>query len=120
VLKPRTLSASRGVIRADDPRSFAEAYARVSKIAGEPEVKAKAGRAGRSIVVESFVPGREVAVEGLVDRGRLRVLAIFDKPDPLDGPFFEETIYVTPSRLAREVQLEIATTTEAAVRALRL
>jgi biotin carboxylase len=114
VLKPRRLSASRGVIRADEPRSFVAAYTRVSKILAQPEVRA------RSIVVESFVPGAEVAVEGLIERGRLRVLAVFDKPDPLDGPFFEETIYVTPSRLAPDVEREIVWTTEAAARALHL
>src|SRR5213083_687587 len=76
--------------------------------------------ASRSILVEAFVPGREVAVEGLVTHGALHVLAIFDKPDPLDGPFFEETIYVTPSRLARTAQQEIAACAQAAVTALGL
>src|SRR5204863_2390494 len=74
----------------------------------------------RSILVEEFVPGREVAVEGLVTQGALQVLALFDKPDPLDGPFFEETIYVTPSRLARTVQQEIAACAQATVHALGL
>src|SRR5438094_36410 len=74
----------------------------------------------RSILVEEFVPGREVAVEGLVTHGALHVLAMFDKPDPLDGPFFEETIYVTPSRLARTAQQEIAACAQAAVTALGL
>src|SRR5437667_79369 len=75
---------------------------------------------GRSLLVEEFVPGREVAVEGLVTHGALHVLALFDKPDPLDGPFFEETIYVTPSRLARTAQQEIAACAQAAVTALGL
>src|SRR2546427_8719666 len=75
---------------------------------------------GRSLLVEEFVPGREVAVEGLVTHGALHVLALFDKPDPLDGPFFEETIYVTPSRLARTAQQEIAACAQAAVDALGL
>src|SRR5256885_9594514 len=73
---------------------------------------------GRSLLVEEFVPGREVAVEGLVTHGALHVLALFDKPDPLDGSFFEETIYVTPSRLARTAQQEIAACAQAAVDAL--
>src|SRR5437899_10795857 len=76
--------------------------------------------ASRSLLVEEFVPGGEVGVEGLVPQGALRVLAIFDKPDPLDGPFFEETIYVTPSRLAQAAQQEIAACAQAAVRALGL
>src|SRR5256884_1453817 len=75
---------------------------------------------GRSLLVEEFVPGREVAVEGLVTHGALHVLALFDKPDPLDGPFFEETIYVTPSRLARTAQQEIAACAQAAGDALGL
>ena len=57
-----------------------------------------------TLLVESFIPGPEIALEGMLAGGELSVLAIFDKPDPLDGPFFEETIYVTPSRLSRSVQ----------------
>jgi ATP-grasp domain/L-amino acid ligase C-terminal domain 2 len=70
--------------------------------------------------VEDFVAGREVAVEGLLTAGRLRVLALFDKPDPLNGPFFEETIYVTPSRLRREDQARVAAVTGQAASALGL
>jgi biotin carboxylase len=94
VVKPVSLSASRGVIRADDPAAAAAAGRRVRDIlahAGED-------RDG-PLLVEAFVPGAEVAVEGLLRGGELDVLAVFDKPDPLDGPYFEETIYVTPSRL---------------------
>ncbi|MEK6588865.1 MAG: ATP-grasp domain-containing protein, partial [Chloroflexota bacterium] len=72
------------------------------------------------ILVESFLPGVEVAVEGLLMGGELSVLAIFDKPDPLEGPFFEETIYVTPSRHPVAVQEEIIDTTQKAVTALGL
>jgi hypothetical protein len=74
----------------------------------------------REALVEEFIPGFEVAVEGLVSNGNFRALAIFDKPDPLDGPFFEETIYVTPSRLGRDVQQQIIETTAAATRAMGL
>jgi biotin carboxylase len=72
------------------------------------------------ILVEGFIPGREVALEGLLSDGRLRVLALFDKPDPLDGPFFEETIYVTPSRLPAPVQEGITARTAEALNALGL
>lgn len=96
VLKPVAMSASRGVIRADDPAQFLSACARIGRIVrDEPEPDAR-----RYLLAEAFVPGFEVAVEGLLRAGRLEVLAIFDKPDPLDGPYFEETYYVTPTRLA--------------------
>jgi len=119
VLKPLRLSASRGVVRADDPPGFVAAFRRVQAILEQPDV-ARCGEWAGHILVEEFVPGREVAVEGLVTRGSLRVLTIFDKPDPLDGPFFEETIYLTPSRLARTAQQAIAGCAQAAVDALGL
>jgi biotin carboxylase len=119
VLKPLRLSASRGVVRADDPPGFVAAFGRLKAILEQPDVAA-CGEWARHVLVEAFVPGREVAVEGLVTQGALRVLTIFDKPDPLDGPFFEETIYVTPSRLARTAQEEIAACAQAAVGALGL
>src|SRR3989441_12670797 len=119
VLKPLRLSASRGVVRADDPPGFVAAFRRIQAILEQPEL-AECGEWARHVLVEEFVPGREVAVEGLVTRGSLQVLALFDKPDPLDGPFFEETIYVTPSRLARTAQQEIVACAQAAVRALGL
>jgi biotin carboxylase len=108
VLKPLGLSASRGVIRANRPDEFLTAFHRIAKL-GE-----------RSLQVESYIPGREFAVEGLVTGGALKVLAIFDKPDPLEGPYFEETIYVTPSREPDDVQRALVETTEEAVRALGL
>ena len=116
VLKPLRLSASRGVIRADDAREFVAAFRRLKAMLEEPEV-ASCGEWARHLLVEEFIPGREVAVEGLVTEGRLRVLAIFDKPDPLDGPFFEETIYVTPSRLTPAAHQEITACTQATVTA---
>jgi hypothetical protein len=66
------------------------------------------------------LPGVEVALEGILERGKLKVLALFDKPDPLEGPFFEETIYVTPSRLPEAVQQAIFVHTDQAVKALGL
>ncbi len=80
----------------------------------------RGGDAAREILVEEFLPGEEVALEGLLDRGRLRVLALFDKPDPLDGPYFEETIYVTPSRLPAALQERIASAASDAAAALGL
>src|SRR5215467_5618468 len=100
VLKPIGMSASRGVIRANDEREFAAAAARIRKM-GESQLQ-----------VESYIPGREFAVEGLVTGERFQPLAIFDKPDPLEGPFFEETIYVTPSRETAEIQRALLETTK--------
>ena len=92
VVKPVHLSGSRGVIRANGPEEFAIAFRRVAALLRKPEVAHGAGEWAQRILVEDFIPGREVALEGLFVQGRLRVLAIFDKPDPLDGPFFEESI----------------------------
>jgi biotin carboxylase len=119
VLKPLVLSASRGVIRADDPAAFVAAFERVRAILAEPDVAAL-GDGTDQILVEAFVPGVEVALEGLLRAGALSVLALFDKPDPLDGPYFEETIYVTPSRLPAATQRVIADVTAQAARALGL
>lgn len=116
VVKPTQLSGSRGVIRADDPDAFVQAFRRTGEViqyAGQSIAEAE-------ILVEEFVPGFEVALEGLLEDGRLRVLALFDKPDPLDGPLFEETIYVTPSRLPPESQAAVASCTADAARALGL
>jgi biotin carboxylase len=115
VLKPVALSASRGVIRADDPAAARAAEARIRAIladAGEDP--------GGPILAETYAPGAEVAVEALLRAGELEVLAVFDKPDPLEGPYFEETIYVTPSRLPAETQRRIEETAAAAAAALGL
>ncbi|HUY77186.1 MAG TPA: ATP-grasp domain-containing protein [Ktedonobacterales bacterium] len=104
VVKPLRLSGSRGVIRADDADEFVAAFVRLKRLLlgdGYP-------LATTDILVEDFIPGVEVALEGLLTDGELHTLAIFDKPDPLDGPFFEETIYTTPSRLSDETQAAIA------------
>jgi biotin carboxylase len=119
VLKPLMLSASRGVIRANDPREFIAAFERIAAILAEPDAAPPDG-AHRALLVEEFVPGREIALEGLLVGGSLHVLAIFDKPDPLDGPFFEETIYVTPSRLPAATQARVAAVTRDACSALGL
>jgi biotin carboxylase len=119
VLKPLVLSASRGVIRADDPAEFVVAFKRIAAILATPDVLAL-GEGAERILVEAFVPGREVALEGLLVGGDLHTLALFDKPDPLDGPFFEETIYVTPSRLPEAAQAAVGAATADAARALGL
>ncbi|GAC1529152.1 MAG: ATP-grasp domain-containing protein [Polyangiales bacterium] len=118
VLKPLLLSGSRGVIRADDRASFVVAFERIARLLRTPELLAKDPIASHRILVEDFVPGVEVALEGLAEHGVLRALALFDKPDPLDGPFFEETLYVTPSRLPPPVQDAIVATAADAARAI--
>ncbi|MBM4411736.1 MAG: ATP-grasp domain-containing protein [Chloroflexi bacterium] len=126
VVKPLALSASRGVIRADDERAFVEAFRRVTSILTTEEALAECGaRHADRVLIEGYIPGIEVSLEGLLtepraDGGRLRALAIFDKPDPLVGPYFEETIYVTPSRLPEEQQRLIEATAERACLALGL
>ena len=120
VLKPLALSASRGVIRADTPEDFVRGYERIRALLKTPEVGVLREETSNFIQVETYIEGDEVAVEAIVDCGRLRVLAIFDKPDPLTGPFFEETIYVTPSRLAHETQQRIVQTLAKSVAALGL
>jgi len=109
VVKPATLSASQGVIRADDEAAAIVAAHRADAIA-----------CGGPLLVEEYVPGFEVAVEGLLRDGELEVLAVFDKPDPLVGPYFEETIYVTPSRYAPAVLTQVEQLTQRAARALGL
>ncbi len=119
VVKPVDLSGSRGVIRADDADSCVAAFTRVGALVRSPDV-CRPGSAPQSILVEDFIPGAEFALEGLLRGGVLETLAIFDKPDPLNGPFFEETIYVTPSRQPDAVQAEMAHTVQRATRALGL
>ena len=119
VLKPLSLSASRGVIRANTTEQFVVAFKRIAALLARDDV-AVTGDAARYLLAEEYVPGLEVALEGLLIGGTLHVLALFDKPDPLEGPFFEETIYVTPSRLPDRVQRAIRATTTAACAALGL
>ncbi|MCO5175616.1 MAG: ATP-grasp domain-containing protein [Thermomicrobiales bacterium] len=116
VIKPLRLSGSRGVIRADNPDELAKAFARTIAITADDtgddeEIE---------VLIEEYIPGVEVALEGLITDGELHVLALFDKPDPLVGPFFEETIYVTPSRLSASEQALIRSETVAAAAALGL
>jgi len=118
VVKPLALSASRGVIRADTPADLLAACVRSGAIqAADP---ADDAWVNSHLLLEAFVPGAEVALEGLLQRGRLEVLAIFDKPDPLEGPYFEETYYITPSRHAPALQQRIVATVQAACDGLGL
>jgi len=115
VLKPTHLSMSRGVIRADDRASFIAAARRVRRI-----VQDCGGNDDDAFLVEDFIGGPEVAVEGMMRDGALEVLAIFDKPDPLEGPFFEETIYATPSTLPGAAQAALVACVRDAARAIGL
>lgn len=120
VVKPLALAGSRGVVRADSPAELAAALARVRQLLERPLVRAERNPAHETILVEGYIPGRELAVEGLMDRGSLRALAVFDKPDPLVGPFFEETIYVTPPEVSPAEEALIVHTIGAAARAIGL
>jgi biotin carboxylase len=120
VLKPIGLSGSRGVIRANTPREFVAAFKRIRTLLERLDVRAVRTGFEDVMLIEGFIPGREVAVEGVLTAGRLQVFAIFDKPDPLDGPFFEETIYVTPSSLDATTQAALMSTIEQATDALGL
>lgn len=120
VVKPLTLAASQGVIRANDAAQFTAAVERLRALLRSPEVQVTREPWLDSVLVEAYVPGVEVAMECLLDAGHLRVLAIFDKPDPLEGPFFEETIYVTPSRLPATTQQALVECLQKTARALDL
>jgi biotin carboxylase len=120
VLKPIALSASRGVIRANNPAEFTEAWHRIVRLLRSKDIQTLRDPATDVVQVEGYIEGREYAIEGLLDRGHLRVLAIFDKPDPLEGPFFEETIYVTPADLTTGEREAIERAIESAVAAIGL
>ena len=120
VLKPLSLSASQGVVRANNREEFQAAAGTIRALLASPEILSTREPNLDQLLVEGYIPGSEVAVEGLLTDGRFRVLAIFDKPDPLTGPYFEETIYVTPSRLHEEQLREIKRSAAEAVRALGL
>lgn len=120
VLKPLSLSASQGVVRANDRQEFVAGAARMKRLLASPEIRATREPHLDQMLVEGYLEGQEVAVEGLLTEGTLRVLAIFDKPDPLEGPYFEETIYVTPSRLSAREQRAVEKSFLDSVRALGL
>ena len=120
VLKPLGLSGSRGVIRADTAGQFEWAGERIRALLARPDVRERRTGLDEAMLIEQFLEGKEYAIEGLLTRGALTVLAIFDKPDPLDGPFFEETIYVTPAALSFQVRRAMIDTLQRATAALGL
>jgi biotin carboxylase len=122
VIKPLGLSASRGVIRADDQAAFGAAFSRVRALLERlpSEDRRDGALESDAVVVEEFIPGREFALEGVMTAGTLQVLAVFDKPDPLEGPFFEETIYITPSAAPARDQAALASAVGTAARATGL
>jgi phosphoribosylaminoimidazole carboxylase (NCAIR synthetase) len=120
VVKPLRLAASQGVIRANSPEEFQSAVARIKDLLESPEVRVTHEPELDRLLVERYIPGAEVAVEGLLTRGKLRILAVFDKPDPLEGPYFEETLYITPSRLPDDIYDRLLDCAEHTVQALGL
>jgi biotin carboxylase len=120
VLKPLGLSGSRGVIRADSREEFARAFDRIRALLARVDVRATRSGLEDTVLVEGFIPGREFAVEGVLTAGALQVFTVFDKPDPLDGPFFEETVYVTPSSLDAATYGSLIATIQRATDALGL
>lgn len=120
VVKPLALSGSRGVVRVDHPAEFVAAFERVRRLLHMRDVRIERDEAHAHALVEGFIPGAEYAMEGLLTHGRLQVLAMFDKPDPLNGPFFEETIYRTPSVSPPELQERVASAVTAASAAIGL
>ncbi len=120
VIKPLSLSGSRGVMRANDAAELEVVLSRLTRLLRTPQLAVRRDPLLQRVLIEDFIPGPEVALEGLLTDGALHVLALFDKPDPLDGPFFEETLYVTPSRHSPALQSAIAESVTGAARALGL
>jgi biotin carboxylase len=120
VLKPLALSASRGVMRVNTAAEFVEGFERLRRLMTAPDIRIERDAAHDAALIESFIAGEEYAVEGVLTRGEFQPFAIFDKPDPLDGPFFEESIYVTPSRQPAKTQEAIVSGVARAAAALEL
>jgi ATP-grasp domain/L-amino acid ligase C-terminal domain 2 len=120
VLKPLSLSASQGVVRVNNREEFLTGAARLKRLLESPEIRASREPNLDQILVEGYLEGKEVAVEALLTSGELRILAIFDKPDPLEGPYFEESVYVAPSRLPESQQRALEASLLNTVRAIGL
>ncbi len=116
VIKPLALSGSRGVIRADTIGRLNQGVQRSLKIISEEtDLYEKT-----HLLLEQYIPGREFAIEGMLTDGRLDVLAIFDKPDPMEGPYFEETYYISPARVSLDEKEILVETVQNACRAFGL
>jgi biotin carboxylase len=120
IIKPLALSGSRGVMRVDRPSDFIWAFDRLSRLLRSPDVLNERDDVHARVLIETYIPGNEFAIEGAMTDGAFRPFVIFDKPDPLVGPFFEETIYVTPSRASDVVQEAIVAAVANAARAIGL
>lgn len=120
VLKPLALSGSRGVMRVDDGTGFVKAFTRLRALMMSPDIRIERDVAHDAALIESFIVGKEFAIEGVLTRGDFQPFVIFDKPDPLDGPFFEESIYLAPSRQPAEIQEAIVSAVARAAQALGL
>jgi biotin carboxylase len=120
ILKPTFLSASQGVVLANSIEEFKIAFEMLSKLLARPEVKKRGGEQANWILVEEFLPGKEVSLEGIVSKGKLKELAIFDKPETLDGPTFPETILITPTLLDKNLQVSLLETAQTALEALNI
>ena len=112
VVKPVSLSGSRGVTRCNNSEEFMIAWTRLKKILASEGLGKGSDESLGEVVIEEYLEGREVAVEGIMDEGRLMLIGILDKPDPMEGPFFEETILITPSRLSALLQNKLMERTE--------
>jgi hypothetical protein len=120
VVKPLALSGSRGVMRVDNEKELVAALSRIRSLLAAADIRAERHDAHKLVLAEQFIEGPEFAVEGLMNRGTLDVLTIFDKPDPLDGPFFEETLYITPSSAPPDTRAAIVRAISDAAKALGL
>jgi biotin carboxylase len=120
VIKPLALSGSRGVMRVDQPSDFVWAFERLARLMRSPDILSERDDLHDRVLIEAYIPGNEFAIEGVMTDGVFRSFVIFDKPDPLVGPFFEETIYVTPSRASSLVQQALVDQVAMAARALGL
>ncbi len=118
VIKPTFLSASQGVLRVNNEQEFKEGFQILTDLLSQKKIKKRGGEEANYIMVEEYIPGNEVSIEGIVSQGKLKILAIFDKPEPLEGPTFEETIFVTPTALSEAMQSSLYETAQQAMETL--
>jgi len=118
VIKPTFLSASQGVIRVNTKKELANGIKTLNELLSLEEIRERGGEKSDWILIEEYIPGKEFAIEGIVSEGKLKVLAVFDKPEPLEGPIFEETIFVTPTSLSEKNKFSLFETAQKALNAL--